>query len=297
MPLLILVGLASLALVVIAFAPLLTDRRLAVGADPGEVAVSAAMRPVLRRSTALRLAGVGVGIAAAAAVLDAAPPNWLGLEAALAAPVFACCLLAGVLIGEVSGTVPTGPDRTAPIEVRSVRSYLPRFMTAATLGIGAVLAVLLTATSSMGSADDMSRSGRFLTLTCQDLEASTGPWPGLYYTLPIAASVLIGAGAAAITLRAVARRRRPATGAAVHAADDDARRASARAIIAACGVLVAAPLAGTGAFAGMAMIGNACATAAATAFGWTALALGLTSFMAACWFTVIAVLPHRVSHR
>ncbi|MDA1362612.1 hypothetical protein O1R50_23525 [Glycomyces luteolus] len=294
MPLLLIAGLAT---VLLAAALLATRRRATVGAGVGGTDVSAAMRPIVRRSTITRFAGFGIGLAAAAAILTAAPPNWLGLEAALAAPAFALCLLAGVLIGEITGTVPTGPDRAAPIEVRSVRSYLPRFMTGAVIVLGAVLAVLLTATSLMGSADDMSRAGRFLTLNCQDLTASTGPWPGVYYSLPIAASVLIGIAAAAPTLHAVTRRRRPASGDAVRAADDDARRASARAIVAACGVLVAAPLTGTGLYTGMAMTGNACATAAVTAFGWTALALGLTAFIASCWFAAMAVFPYRAAQR
>jgi hypothetical protein len=291
-PLLIIAGLATVALVAVL---LPFGRRVTVG--PGGTAVSDAMRPIVRRSTVRRLAGLGIGLVAAAATLAAAPPNWLGLEAALAAPVFACCLLAGVLIGELSGTVPTGPDRAAPIEVRSVRSYLPRFMTASVIALGAALTVLLVTTGRMGGADDMSRAGRFLTLSCQDLEASTGPWPGVYYSPPIAASILIGLAVAAPTLHAVTRRRRPAAGDAVRAADDDARRASARTIIAACGVLVAAPLTGTGLFAGMAMIGNACATTAVTALGWTALGLGLTAFIATCWFAAVAVLPHRAARR
>lgn len=295
MPLLIIAGLAAVVLVAAAALLLVTDRRVAVG--PGGTAASEAMRPIVRRSTVMRLAGLGIGLAAAAATLTAAPPNWLGLEAALAAPAFTLCLLAGVLIGELSGTIPTGPDRAAPIEVRSVRSYLPRFMTGSAVALGAALAILLTVTSRMGTADDMSRAGRFLTLTCQDLEASSGPWPGVYYSLPIAASILIGIAVAAPALHAVTRRRRPAAGDAVRAVDDDARRASARTIVAACGVLVAAPLTGTGLFSGMAMIGNACATATITALGWTALALGLTAFIATCRFAAVAVLPHRTAQR
>ncbi|WP_205324576.1 hypothetical protein [Glycomyces sp. YM15] len=292
MPLLIIAGLAAVALTA---ALLLTRRRVAVG--PNGTAVSDAMRPIVRRSTIMRFAGLAIGLAAAAAIVTAAPPNWLGLEAALAAPAFTLCLLAGVLIGDITGTVPTGPDRAAPIEVRSVRSYLPRFMTGAVIALGATLAVLLTVTSRMGSADDMSRAGRFLTLSCQDLTASSGPWPGVYYSLPIAASVLIGIAVAAPALHAVTRRRRPAAGDAVRAVDDDARRASARTIVAACGVLVAAPLTGTGLFAGTAMIGNTCATTAVTALGWTALVLGLTAFIATCWFAAMAVFPHRAARR
>jgi hypothetical protein len=292
MPLVIIAGIAAVAL---AAALLQAVRRVPTG--PDGTGVPDTMRPIVRRSAVLRLAGFGVGLAAAAAISTTAPPNWLGLEAALAAPAFTLCLLAGVLIGELSSSVPTGPDRAAPIEVRSVRSYLPRFMTGAVIAIGGALAVLLTVTSRMGDADDMGRSGRSLTLSCGDLTASSGPWPGVYYTLPIAASVLIGIAVAVPTLHAVTRRRRPATDDAVRTADDDARRASARTIIAACGVLVAMPLTGTGLFAGVVMVSHSCATTAVTALGWTAIVLCLTAFIATCWFTAVAVTPYQKARR
>jgi hypothetical protein len=69
--------------------------------------------------------------------------------------------------------------------------------------------------------------------------------------------VLIGLVAAAFTGHMVARRRRPGDGTGL-AADDESRRDSARAIVAACAVLTAAPLAGAAFIAGGALLDISC---------------------------------------
>jgi hypothetical protein len=278
---------------------LLAGRRVAVSpaSAPVDPVAHAVVQTIATRTTAWRLGGLGAGVSAVA-VLAAAPPSWLGLGITLAGPAFALCLLAGVLMGEIAGTTPVGPTRTAAIEVRAVRSYLPRAMARWVVALGAALVVLLSLTSVTGNADDLGRAGRAFTQSCAAGQMATvGPWPGAYYSLPIGATVLIGLGAAAVTAQAVSRRRRPAPEESVRAADDRARRASARAITAACGVLVAAPLAGSAVITGMALLGNVCAPNALSALGWAAIAIGLAAAVATCWFAMATMLPYRSASR
>src|SRR5690349_928423 len=77
-----------------------------------------------RRVVAGRTGGLVVGLVAALALANA-PASWLGLGLALAAPAFAIGLLGGVLVGELIAVGPLPPVRTATLEVRRVRSYLP----------------------------------------------------------------------------------------------------------------------------------------------------------------------------
>lgn len=246
---------------------------------------------------AWRLAGLVVGILAALA-LAAGPPGWLGLGVALAAPTFALCLLAGVIVGEVAGKGPIGAMRTAVIKVRAARFFLPRAMTWWVVALTVGLTVFITATSLFAGADDVGRAGRSLTVICNaDHSETAGPWPGAYYSLPIGAAVLVGLGAAALAARAVARRRRPQPDEAARAADDRVRRASARAITAACGVLTAAPLAGSALFAGGALLRTGCASPLLQVAGWASITLAALAAFGTCYFVAAVILPDRPAAR
>jgi len=228
--------------------------------------------------------------------LASGPPSWLGMGQALAAPLFAGCLLAGVLAGEVLASRPSGPTRTAAIEVRTVRSYLPRAMSTSVLATAVTLTGLLVVTSLLGTSDDQGRPGRSLSRWCGEHGAGAGPWPGVYYSVPIGLSVLGGLLAAAVVALVVVRRPRPAAGPAARAADDDVRRASLRAVTAACGVLTAAPLAGVATIVA-ALLADVSHVDCAPS--WLPLArlasgmLGAVAFVAACGYLSALLLPMR----
>ena len=294
----------AIALAVAIVVSLLAGRRMAPRAamastGPGGGGHNAAgtVARTRRRTAAWRLAGLVAGILAALA-LAAGPPAWLGLGVALAAPAFALCLLTGVIIGEATGTAPDSAVRTATIEVRAARFFLPRAMTwwVAALTVG--LTAFLTLTSLFAGTDDMGRPGRSLTVACGAGHGETvGPWPGAYYSVPIAAAVLAGLGAATLAGRAVARRRRPQPDEGPRSADDRARRASARAITAACGVLTAAPLAGSALLAGGALLGVGCAPRLLHLAGWASITLAALAAISACVFAAAAILPDRRAAR
>ena len=189
-------------------------------------------------TAAWRMGGLALGVAASALVLQTGA---LGRGELLAAPVFALGVLAGVLPGEVTVEAPSHGRREASLTQRRILDYMPR-----TLGLVValdllLLVALLVATSLSGSAADLGRPGRSLARSCGDGTGwAGGPWPGTYYTLPLAALVAVGVAGTAITLRLVCRRPRVGN----VETDTATRRASAAVVVAGCGILVAIPLAG-----------------------------------------------------
>jgi hypothetical protein len=248
---------------------------------------------VPRRATLYRLAGLVAGVLAAI-LLATAPPHWLGLGLMLAVPAFSLCLLAGVLMGELVTAPALGPTRTAALEVRTARRYLPRAMTGWVAGLLIALVALLTATTLAASADNLGRAGRSLSRACSsDHSASAGPWPGSYYSLPMAAVVILGLGAAALVVRTVARRHRHGSDPDQVAADDHARRLSARIVTAACGILVATPLAGSALVAGAELLRFDCPTQSMRLAGWVALGVAVVAGLSGCAFAAEILLPRR----
>src|SRR2546430_1227956 len=128
------------------------------------------------------LAGVIAGLAAGGAAAD---QGALGRGLLLAGPVFGLCVLAGVAAGEISVRPAEGRTRTAAVEVRRVRDYLPGGLASAVTAAAAVLAALVAVTTVTAGPDDLGRAGRVLLLSCQaGLQQTYGPWPGSVYSAP-----------------------------------------------------------------------------------------------------------------
>jgi hypothetical protein len=224
-------------------------------------------RAVARRTALLRWAGVTVGLLVG---VVAAQLGDLGVGLLLAAPLFGLCTLVGVLAGELTVRPPHGPTRTATVEVRRIRDYLPRHLSRAVAVAGGVLLVLLAATTAAGSPDDMGRPGRSLTRQCTaDMFESRGPWPGSFYTGGLAVVVLAGLLLAYLALRAIVRRPRPGSPGDL-AVDDALRRRAGYVVTGAVGVLIALPLAGVSLTAASGLLGTSCAPMWWTIAGWGA---------------------------
>ena len=174
----------------------------------------------------------------------------------LAVPLCALCVLAGVVLGELRVAAPQGPVRSATLEVRRVRDYLPRRLTATVGTATALLLVVLALTTATGSADDLGRAGRSFARRCSAVTGgATGPWPGSFYALPLGAVVVMGLVLAGFALRRVVRRPRQGEDAIV---DDALRRQAAEAVVAACGLLVALPFAGVSLLTAAALHNHVC---------------------------------------
>jgi hypothetical protein len=277
----------GLVLPVVVVALVVVVARMAAGTRAAAVRPvvpsSPELRAIARTTGRARLAGVAVG---AVVGVVAAYQGGLGRGLLLAAPLFALCVLAGVLVGELRVGSPGGPVRQAALEVRRIRDYVPRALGSSVLAAGALLAVVLTLTTAAGSPDDMGRAGRDLFRRCSAVQAeSAGPWPGSYYTLPLAIVVLCGLLAAGGVLTRVVRRPRHSDDLAV---DEALRRSAAGSVTAAVGLLITVPLAGVSLVAAGALVRVSCHPTwwSVAASGLAAVAVASVTLAGACVSTL-----------
>jgi hypothetical protein len=123
--------------------------------------------------------------------------------------------------------------------------------------------------------------------------AIAGPWPGSFYSAPLALALAAGLIGAAIVLHRVVRRPRVASDAELRAIDDIVRERAAQTITAACGVLVAVPLAGTAIIAGGVLLRTACTPSWVNAAGWGLLLVAPGTLGTLGWFTAVLLAPVR----
>lgn len=244
---------------------------------------------VRHRTARWRWGGVvlGIGLAGGATQVEGA----LGRGLMLTAPLFALGVLAGVLMGELRVTAPDETKRSASLDVRRVGDYLPRGLATAVALAAGTLAALLIVTTFLGSPDDLGRSGRRLVQVCSDaITEGRGPWPGSFYSLPLAAIVLGGLAAATLALHRVARRPRQGEDVAV---DDALRRSAVASVVAAAGLLVAVPLAGVSAISAIALLGITCSPWWMNALGGSLAVLVPVTTALGVWCAAV-VTPTRV---
>src|SRR5215210_7477140 len=182
-------------------------------------------RKAARTVATWRVAGAVIGVAAAA---WSPWEDSLGRGLMLAAPLFALCVLGGVVVGESLVTAPGGPVREARLGVRRWQAYLPPRLTAAVGGGAGLVVAILVATTLAGSPDDLGRAGRQLVHRCSAvMTQGHGPWPGSFYAEPLA--LVLGAGLLLTGLAVVRIARRPSQ-AEDPAVEDALRRRSAAAV-------------------------------------------------------------------
>jgi hypothetical protein len=238
---------------------------------------------IRRRMTVGAWGGAGVGLAMAviSGLSGSLGRGWL-----LAAPMFGLCVVLGVLAAELSVRRPSTGTRRAEVSVRRVGDYLPRVLTPVVTVTTLVLGVLLVAATLMGSPDDQGRAGRSLFARCPGTgdgpsTALNGPWPGSYYSIPLAVMLISGLMAAAVALVRIARRPRPGDPLALGPMDDLLRRRAATVVIGSCGVLAGIPLIGISVLGGGALIGNDCGPA------WWGPAGGALLLLSPVWLAVL----------
>ena len=242
-----------------------------------------------RKAVGWRWAGLSLGALTAALT---ARTGSLGVM--LAPTVFGLCAIGGAVAGELATIPRSGSVRTAALKTRSVGKYLPRrlgaLVMASTIGLGA----LLVTTSRMGSAD-LSRVGRTVFRACgAERSAAYGPWPGLFYAVPLGLAVMIGLLGAAVALRSVVLRPRDGSAPNLVVSADALRRRSAQIVMAATGVMVTASLFGVALSALGALVTSACPPTSWTLLGVTLLTIGVLTLLAAAWCLVLLLSGPRI---
>ncbi|MFF1404986.1 hypothetical protein [Streptomyces sp. NPDC058294] len=195
-----------------------------------------------------------------------------------AIPAFGLCAVAGVLVGDTLTAPARATVRTAGLAPRRVRDYVPPRMTWLLVVLAVSLVALLATAGAVATPDDMGRAGRELTLTCRGMTEGHGPWPGLFYGLPMLASLAVATGACGWSLRRIATR----------PGDEQSRRDRSLAIVAAWGIVVSTSLLGAASTASGALMSMTCDGAAGTAANVVLLPLIVVSLTTALWmlFTV-----------
>lgn len=235
-----------------------------------------------------RALGLALGLIAGVLMLS---DGGLGRGPMLAAPIFGLWVLMGVIVGELLIPAPGGPIRRATLEVRRIRDYLPRGLTTVVTATTALLGGILVATTLAGSADDQGRAGRSLARECTAIMGeATGPWPGSYYSVPLALAVGVGLLGAALASRVIVRRPRRGEDRAV---DDEARRRAVSAVVAASGILVAVPLIGVSLTAAGALLRVSCRPEWWSTLAWSLLVLAVALVILLGWCAA-TLLPRAV---
>lgn len=218
-----------------------------------------------------RTCGLLAGIAGGAVTLT---DGGLGRGPILAAPVFGLWVLMGVIVSELLVSAPRGPTRRATLEVRPLRDHLPRRLTTVVAATTMLLGGILIATTLTGSADDQGRAGRSLARECSaSMSGNAGPWPGSYYSVPLAVAVGVGLLGAAVASRVIVHRARQGKD---HTTDDLARGRAVSAVVAASGILVTVPLIGVSYFSSITMFTIVCRPGWWDALAWSLLILSVT---------------------
>lgn len=248
-----------------------------------------------RKAVRWRWAGLGAGVVVAALTAATVSIGLHNLGAMLAPAVFGLCVTAGVVAGELTTIPPREGIRTAALAPRAIDDYLPRrlagLVAASSVGLGA----LLVMTTLMGSADDQGRAGRFLSRQCSpEVVAQNGPWPGSFYSLPLAIALVVGLLGAAAALRTIVLRPRSGSEPDLVAFDDALRRRSAEAVVAAMGVMVAASLSGVALVAGICLHRLACAPASWTILSVALLGVGSLMLLVGAWCLALLLARPRI---
>jgi NADH:ubiquinone oxidoreductase subunit 3 (subunit A) len=195
---------------------------------------------------ACRVVAVVLGV-----VLASASMQHGDLGATRAPAIFGGCVVLGVAIGEtlVRPDRRSGP-RTASLRTRRFVDYLPRPLAGIVTSVLAALVATLAFTTLTASRD-ASGERRALECASRGLESSMSPYPGSYYSLPLAAVLLAVLLVAAFAAHQVVRR--PRGLATTEHGDDVLRARSLTVLVAAVGVAVAFSQAGVGLTAGAAL--------------------------------------------
>jgi len=232
--------------------------------------------------TAARGLGILAGVASAGAAVSL-EPEASGRGAALAPAVFGLVALLFVVVAEtLVRPVPVAGPRRASLVSRRVRDYAPRSIAVPVVVACASLTLVLTLTTLTASDDDLGRPGRFFRCTADGVSAAHGPYPGIFYSAPLAVVlVLLMALAGAAAHRVVRRPRGYERGAVT---DTVLRRRSLKVVLGALLLALCATLAGVALLAGAALRGvQECAPLWAEPVGDSLLVLAALAVLGALW--------------
>ncbi|UFU07431.1 hypothetical protein [Ruania halotolerans] len=194
---------------------------------------------VRRVRAVIVLARVVAAVLAVRVVMDVSELGLYGQGLSLAPFVVAIVWVLGGIAAEMV-TRSALRDGGAALEVRSLERYLPR-RSAFLLGFSIVLLVATAVITTVVAGAD----GRSLAYACgPDCMSTRTPWPGAFYTAPLAVAFMILLVLVAINVHLAVTRPRGNLAEVDLAADDDTRSAAVAAALAVVALAIAATAAG-----------------------------------------------------
>ncbi|NEA66007.1 hypothetical protein [Streptomyces sp. SID12488] len=232
-----------------------------------------------------RWSGLAIGIVVAQQLI-AMHSGDIAMPLVFAITAFGLCAVGGVLLGDALTLRPQEAVRTASLAPRLVRDQVPPRMAPLLLLQAASLVTLLVigAVTASSDPDRTVRAGHVLTITCEGLRTSLGPWPGLYYSGPMFAALAVGTPVCVWALRRIAH----------GPGDDQQRRDRAWAITGAWGLLVSTQVLLVVVMIFVALTEKACAGPLGAATIVALCPLGLLGLFTFGWSLVTVVAPRAV---
>ncbi|MGW1717991.1 hypothetical protein [Streptomyces sp. NPDC002156] len=232
-----------------------------------------------------RWSGLAIGTEAARQLVTMRSGD-ITMPLVFAITAFGLCAVGGVLLGDALTLRPQEAVRTASLAPRLVRDQVPPRMTPLLLLQAASLVALLVIGAVTASADpgQAGRAGSVLSVTCEGLRTSLGPWPGLYYSGPMFAALAVGTPVCVWALRRIAH----------GPGDDQQRRDRAWAITGAWGLLVSTQVLLVAVMVLVALTERACAGPLGAAAIVAICPLSLLGLFTFGWSLVTVVAPRAV---
>ncbi|MDX2543273.1 hypothetical protein ACOT81_21890 [Streptomyces sp. WI04-05B] len=231
-----------------------------------------------------RWSGLAIGIVVAQQLIEINSGD-IAMPLVFAITAFGLCAVGGVLLGDALTLRPQEAVRTASLAPRLVRDQVPpRMAPLLLLQAASLVALLVIGAFTASDPTRADRAGRVLTITCEGMRTSMGPWPGLYYSGPMFAALAVGTPVCVWALRRIAHGQ----------GDDQQRRDRAWAITGAWGLLVSSQVLLVALMIFVALTEEACAGPLGAAAIMAVSPLSLLGLFTFGWSLVTVVAPRAV---
>ncbi|WP_392960152.1 hypothetical protein [Streptomyces sp. LN245] len=200
---------------------------------------------------------------------------------------FGLCAVAGVLLADALTLVPQDAVRTASLAPRLVRDHVPPRMgpLIALQGLSLTVLLAIAAVTASVDSDRIFTTGKVVAVTCNGMQTSLGPWPGLYYSLPIFGALAIATPTCVWALRRIAH----------GPGMEQQRRDRAWAVTGAWGLLVSSQQLYAVLMLSVSLTETGCAGAMGALTFWVFYPLALLNLFTVVWSLVTLVAPRAVN--
>ncbi|MFF9041453.1 hypothetical protein ACF090_38975 [Streptomyces sp. NPDC014892] len=199
---------------------------------------------------------------------------------------FGLCAVAGVLLADALTLRPQEAVRTASLAPRLVRDHVPPRMGPLIVlqGVSLVVLLVITAATASGDPDRMFITGKVVDVTCNGMRATLGPWPGLFYSLPMFGALAIATPTCVWALRRIAH----------GPGEEQQRRDRAWAVTGAWGLLVSSQQLYAVLMVSVSLTETGCAGTLGAITFWVFYPLALLNVFTVAWSLVTVVAPRAV---